>query len=113
MAYPARLVVDYPERLSRAILVLRLLFGWIYVGIPHGICIAIYAIAAMIVMVLAWFVVLFTGKYPRGMFDFVVGLYRWEARVKAYFLFMTDVYPPFSGAESAGTAESAGPAPAA
>jgi hypothetical protein len=99
MAYPVKLTVDHPERLSRGILILRLLFGWLYVGIPHGICLGFYGIAVFFVMIAAWFVVLFTGKYPKGMFDFVVGLYRWQMRVNGYLLFLTDVYPPFSGKE--------------
>jgi hypothetical protein len=99
MAYPARLTVDYPDKLSRGILILRLLFGWLYAGIPHGICLVFYGIAAFVVIIIAWFAVLFTGKYPRGMFDFVVGLYRWQMRVNAYLVFLTDEYPPFSGKE--------------
>lgn len=107
MAYTARLTVDYPERMSRGLLILRLFFGWLYVGIPHGICLAIYGCAAAIVMVLAWFTIVFTGKYPRGMFDFVVGFYQWQSRVTAYLVFLTDVYPPFSGADSEAPASSA------
>ena len=48
---------------------------------------------------IAWFAILFTGKYPRGMFDFVVGLFRWQMRVNAYLLLLTDAYPPFNGKE--------------
>lgn len=107
MPYPARLVVEYPERLSKAMLIIRLFFGWAYVGIPHGFCLAVYGIAAAFVMIAAWISVLFTGSYPRGMFDFVVGLHRWQARVWAYLAFLTDIYPPFSGAESAESVMSA------
>ncbi len=97
--FPAKLAVDYPERLSRGILLLRTFLGWIYVGIPHGVCLALYAIAASVVMFIAWWVVLFTGKYPKGMFDFVLGYFRWGVRVGAYMSFLTDKYPPFSGKE--------------
>jgi len=97
--YPVKLAVDYPEKLSRGILLLRLFFGWLYVGIPHGVCLIFYGIAACVLMVIAWFAVLFTGKYPRGMFDFNVGLCRWRVRVMAYLCFFNDVYPPFSGKE--------------
>lgn len=99
MAYPIRLTVDYPEKSSRGLLLLRLFFGWLYVMIPHFICIAFYSIAAFVVMVIAFFAVLFTGKYPVGMFNFIVGLYRWQMRANGYLLFLTDQYPPFNGKE--------------
>jgi len=100
MAYsPVKFNLDYPEKLSRGKLLLRLFFGWAYVGIPHGVVLAVYGVAAWFVILVAWFSVLFTGKYPKGMFDFVVKLQRWGARVGAYMMFMTDVYPPFSGEE--------------
>ena len=54
-------------------------------------------IAVIVVVIVAWFAILFTGRYPRGIFDFVVGVMRWELRVVAYtFLLTTDRYPPFS-----------------
>jgi uncharacterized protein DUF4389 len=54
-------------------------------------------IAAVVVVIIAWFAILFTGRYPQGMFDFVVGVLRWSLRVSAYaFLLVTDRYPPFS-----------------
>jgi hypothetical protein len=96
---PVKYTVDYPEKLSRGILILRTLFGSIYVGIPHGFCLFFYAIAAYVVMFIAWWAILFTGKYPKGMFDFVLGWMRWGLRVNAYMMYMTDKYPPFSGKE--------------
>ena len=54
-------------------------------------------IVAVLVTIIAWFAILFTGHYPRGLFDFVVGVGRWAVRVWAYaFLLVTDDYPPFS-----------------
>ena len=58
-----------------------------------------YGLAGAVVTLIAWFAILFTGKYPRGMFDFVVGLFRWQMRVNAYLLLLTDAYPPFNGKE--------------
>ena len=97
MAHPAVLSIERPEKLSRGILILRLLFGWAYVGIPHGIILWLYGIAVFFVSIIAWFAVLFTGRYPEGMYNFVLGCFRWQWRVQAYLLFMTDKYPPFSG----------------
>ncbi len=97
MAYPAQLSIEAPEKLSRAHLILRTLFGFIYIGIPHGICLVLYAIAVVFAFIIAWFAVLFTAKYPPGLFKFVEGYYRWQWRVNAYTWFMTDKYPPFSG----------------
>ena len=97
MAHPAVLSIERPEKLSRGILILRLLFGWAYIGIPHGVCLALYGIAVAIIAIIAWFAVLFTGKYPEGMFKFIEGYFRWQWRVQSYWVFMTDKYPPFSG----------------
>ena len=68
-----------------------------FLAIPHYIVLVCLGFAAWIVTIIAWFAILFTGKYPRGMFDFVVGVGRWGLRVSAYaFLLVTDKYPPFS-----------------
>jgi len=96
-ARPVTLGVDYPEKLSRGWVVLKLLFGSLYVGIPHGIILALYQIAVGVVTFIAFWIILFTGKYPRGMYDFVVGYMRWTARVNAYLSLLRDEYPPFSG----------------
>jgi Domain of unknown function (DUF4389) len=72
------------------------LVKWI-LAIPHYFVLAFLWVAALFVIFIAWIVILFTGKYPRGMFDFVVGVGRWSLRVDAYaFLLLTDDYPPFS-----------------
>jgi len=98
MAYPVTFDVEYPERLSRGWVVLKVLFGSLYVGIPHGIILALYGIAVSIVVFIAFWVILFTAKYPRGMFDFVVGYMRWSNNVYAYWTgLLRDEYPPFSG----------------
>ena len=97
--YPVKFSIDYPEKLSRGILLLRTFFGWLYVGIPHGIILIFYGIAVNVVQFIAWWAILFTGRYPQGMFDFVVIYMRWAIRVNAYMAMFTDLYPPFSGEE--------------
>ncbi len=68
-----------------------------FLAIPHYIFLVFLWIAAIVCVVIAWFAILFTGRYPRGLFDFVVGVYRWCLRVAAYaFLLTTDRYPPFA-----------------
>jgi hypothetical protein len=89
--------VAYPENLSRGLLLLRLFFQFIYVLIPHGFCLFFRLIASAFVMFIAWWAVLFTGQYPKGMHEFVVGTLRWSTRVSLYLSFLTDKYPPFSG----------------
>jgi hypothetical protein len=71
------------------------LVKWLLV-IPHFIVLVFLWIAAIVVAIIAWFAILFTGRYPKGMFDFVQGVIRWGARVIAYaFALVTDRYPPF------------------
>jgi hypothetical protein len=68
-----------------------------FLAIPHYVVLFFLGIAALVCVVIAWFAILFTGRYPRGLFDFVVGVGRWGTRVTAYaFLLATDRYPPFS-----------------
>ena len=65
-------------------------------AIPHFILLAFLSIAALVAVVIAWFAILFTGRYPRGLFDFVLGVLRWGNRVIGYALVLvTDEYPPF------------------
>jgi hypothetical protein len=72
------------------------LVKWL-LAIPHYIVLIFLWIAAIVVVIIAWFAILFTGRYPRGIFDFVQGVIRWENRVIAYaFVLVTDRYPPFS-----------------
>ena len=68
-----------------------------FLAIPHYVVLVFLYIASLVVVVIAWFAILFTGRYPRGMFDFVEGVTRWGVRVVAYaFTLVTDRYPPFS-----------------
>ena len=68
-----------------------------FLAIPHIFVLIFLDLAAFVVVVIAWFAILFTGRYPRGMFDFVEGVIRWQNRVIAYALVLvTDQYPPFS-----------------
>jgi hypothetical protein len=72
------------------------LVKWL-LAIPHYIVLVFLSIAGLVCVVIAWFAILFTGRYPRGLFDFVEGVLRWWNRVVGYaFVLVTDEYPPFS-----------------
>ncbi len=72
------------------------LIKW-FLAIPHYIVLAALAVAAIVCVLIAWFAILFTGKYPKSLFAFILGTMRWSLRVSAYaFLLTTDQYPPFS-----------------
>lgn len=72
------------------------LIKW-FLAVPHYIVLAFIAIAVFICDIIVWFAILFTGFVPKGLFDFIVGFYRWSVRVSAYAVFQfTDKYPPFS-----------------
>jgi hypothetical protein len=67
-----------------------------FLAIPHYIVLFFLTIAAIVAVIISWFAILFTGRYPRGIFDFVEGVLRWSNRVTAYaFTLVTDQYPPF------------------
>lgn len=89
------LEIDYPDvekDLNRFMPIVK----WL-LAIPHYIVLAFLAIGALFAVIIAWFAILFTGQYPQGLFDYVVGVGRWGLRVSAYaFLLVTDRYPPFS-----------------
>ena len=135
-AYPARLEVEYPERLSRGLVLVK----WWLLAIPHYLIVAIftggawsawngegdgvlYAAAGGLIGLLVLFAglsLLFKGRYPRSLYDLVLGLNRWVFRVIAYAALLTDTYPPFrldsGGTEpppTPGTAAVANPLPAA
>ena len=68
-----------------------------FLAIPHYVVLFFLAVAAVVAVIIAWFAILFTGRYPKGIFDFVEGVIRWSNRVTAYaFILITDRYPPFS-----------------
>ena len=89
--YPARLEIAYPAELNRWLPLVK----WLLV-IPHIVVLAFLFLGAFFAVIIAWFAILFTGRYPRGLFDYVVGVARWALRVSAYAtLLLTDRYPPF------------------
>jgi len=88
-----RLEYPYPDpsRLSRGLPLVK----W-FLAIPHYVVLFFLGIAAFVATVIAWFAILFTGRYPKGLFDFVAGFLRWHNRVVGYaFVLVTDEYPPF------------------
>lgn len=108
--YPARLQIEYPERLSRGLVLVK----WWLLAIPHYLVLALFTGGGLsgtttagdtwsvqapglidLLVVFAAVAMLFTARYPSGIFDFVMGLNRWVLRVGAYAALMTDRYPPF------------------
>jgi Domain of unknown function (DUF4389) len=108
--YPARLEVKYPESLSRGLVLVK----WWLLALPHYLIVAVFATGAWaastgtgghwmlgsggligLLVLFAGVILLFTGSYPKSLYDFVLGLNRWVLRVVAYATLMTDDYPPF------------------
>ena len=92
--YPADVTIPYPDRLSRGLVLVK---SWL-LAIPHLVIVGAFLASPGILLVLvlvAGFVLLFTGRYPRDVFDLVVGINRWCLRVAAYVFLMRDEYPPF------------------
>jgi len=88
------LEIDYPD-VERDLNRWLPLVKWL-LAIPHYLVLIVLWLAAIVAVVIAWFAILFTGSYPRSLFDFVVGVGRWTLRVGAYaFMLVTDRYPPF------------------
>jgi len=82
---------DVPQGLNRWLPLVK----W-FLAIPHYVVLFFLGIAAFVAVVVAWFAILFTGRYPKGLFDFVEGVIRWSNRVNGYALILvTDRYPPF------------------
>jgi hypothetical protein len=92
VSYPARFEADYVERRNRVTTLFRLILA-----IPLAIVIWLYGIAALIAVVIAWFAIVITGRYPQSLYDFVSGYTRALTRVIAYTALLSDPYPPFSG----------------
>jgi hypothetical protein len=94
------LEIDYPD-VQRDLNRWLPLVKWI-LAIPHYVVLVLLIIGAILAIVIAWFAILVSGRYPRPLFDYVVGVGRWSLRVNAYaFLLVTDRYPPFSLGERA------------
>ncbi len=93
--YPVILTVPHAERVSRWRLLLRPIML-----IPHFFWLAMYGIPVGVALFVSFWVIIFTGVFPRGMYEFVSKYYRYYMRVIAYSYFLTDVYPPFNGDET-------------
>ena len=107
--YPARLDIEYPQELSRGLVLVK----WWLLALPHYLVISVFSGGALtftagrdevwtsgigligLLVLIAGGVLLFTSRYPRGIFDFAMGMNRWVNRVVAYAALMTDSYPPF------------------
>lgn len=90
-SYPVTYDVQYPQELSRWLIFVK----WL-LAIPHLIVLYALGIASALITFVAFFAILFTKQYPRGLFDFVVNVNRWSANATAYTFLMRDEYPPFS-----------------
>jgi hypothetical protein len=92
VSYPVSFEADYVERRSRLTTFFRLILV-----IPVAIVLSVYAILAWIAIVIAWFAIVITARYPEGLYEFVAGFNRMQARVTAYSALLCDPYPPFWG----------------
>jgi hypothetical protein len=89
--YPARLDVAYPTELSRRLVLVK----WWLLALPQYLIVAILSTLVTLSPGIAGLTLLFTGRYPQGIHDLVIGMNRWTFRVAAYAALMTDAYPPF------------------
>jgi Domain of unknown function (DUF4389) len=94
VSYPVIFEADYVERRNRLTAFFRLILA-----IPLAIWLYIYEIGALIAIVIAWFAIVITGRYPQGLYDFVAGFTRFLARFTAYAVLLTDPYPSFGGSD--------------
>jgi Domain of unknown function (DUF4389) len=90
-AYPVDFQLDYPDVRNRWTVAFRLILA-----IPQMIVFFFVGLAGLIAAVIGWFAILFTGRYPEGLWEFGVGVQRWSLRLQAYLLLLRDEYPPFS-----------------
>lgn len=88
-----KLEIRHKENYSRGELLLRLFFGFIYIGIPHLFCLTFVSIWAGIQGFIAWWAILFTGVYPKSMFDFAAGMIKWNIRLAASLTNLIEGYP--------------------
>jgi hypothetical protein len=96
MPYPVSFEADYVERRNRLTAFFRLILA-----IPLAIVLYLYGIIAAIAIVIAWFAIVLSGRYPAGLYEFVAGFNRFQARFTAYAALLCDPYPPFGGSENA------------
>jgi len=94
VSYPVTFEADYAEQRNRLTTFFRLILA-----IPVAIVLYVFGIVASIAIVIAWFAIVITGRYPKGLYSFVADFNRFVARVTAYAVLLTDAYPPFSGAD--------------
>lgn len=94
MSYPVTFEADYVERRNRVTTFFRLILF-----IPLAIWGYLYEIAAAVAILIAWFAIVITGRYPRGLYNFVAGFTRFLARATAYVALLCDPYPPFGGGD--------------
>jgi len=90
-----KLTVKHQESYSRLELLLRALFGFIYITLPHVFVLLFIQIWASILLFISWFSILFTGRFPESFFEFLVGTFRWGLRVNARIYNLSDGYPAF------------------
>ena len=90
-----KLTVKHQETYSRGELILRTLFGGIYIVLTHMFLLFFVQIWAGILIFISWFSILFTGRFPQSFFEFLVGVYRWSLRVNARMYNLSDGYPAF------------------
>ena len=90
-----KLTIQHQERYSRGELLLRTLFGWLYILIPHVFILVFVGLWGAILQFVAFWIILFTGRYPQSMFEFQVGLMKWNLRVSARLYNVSDGYPAF------------------
>jgi hypothetical protein len=87
--------IKHAEQLSRGELLLRTFFGWLYILIPHGFVLFFMGLWGAILSFIAFWIILFTGRYPQSFFEYQVGLIRWQARLQARIYNLSDGYPAF------------------